>query len=156
MNLLKRWKPEERWHPFRELEELQHRMDAPFRLRVREVNQDDLDVTVSQWSPLVDIVEDEKEYLIKAEIPDLNREDIRVSVDDGVLTIRGERKFGHEEKNKKYHRVEWAYGHFTRNFVLPEDSDAAKVAAEFKHGLLNVHLPKTPEAASKSIEVKVG
>ncbi len=109
-------------------------MNDVFGLPMRQRNLNDLDVTVSQGSPLVDIAEDEKEYLIKAELPELKREAIRVSVDDGVLTIRGERKLEHEEKNKKYHRVERAYGHFNRSFTLPDDSDGTKVNAHFKNG----------------------
>ena len=86
----------------------------------------------------------------------VERDDLRVSVDQGVLTIRGERKFDHEEKSRKYHCVERAYGRFTRSFTLPDDSDGTKVKAEFKDGVLKVHLPKNPEAKPKSIEVKVG
>jgi HSP20 family protein len=153
---MKRGKGEEPWNPFRELEDMQQRMNVLFGLPARRRAHDDFDMTVSEWSPLVDIVEDEKEYLIKAELPEMKREDIRVSVDNGVLTIRGERKFEHEEKNQKYHRVERSYGHFTRSFALPDDSDGAKVNAEFKDGVLKVHLPKSAEAKPKSIEVKVG
>ena len=112
-------------------------------------------MTVAEWAPLVDIVEDAKEYLIKAELPEVKKEEIKVGVQDDVLTITGERKYEKEEKGKKYHRVERAYGSFARSFTVPEDADGAKVTAEFKDGILKVHLPKTEEAKPKTIEVKV-
>jgi HSP20 family protein len=113
-------------------------------------------LTVAQWSPLVDITEDEKEYLIKAELPDMKKEDVRLTVENEVLAISGERKFEKEEKGRKYHRVERAYGSFVRSFSLPEDADGSKVSADFKDGMLQVHLPKSQKAKPKSIEIKVG
>jgi HSP20 family protein len=111
---------------------------------------------MTEWAPLVDIVEDDKEYLIKAEIPEIDKEQVKVSVQNGLLTLRGDRRMEKEEKGKKYHRVERAYGSFVRTFSLPDDVDAAKVTAEFKEGLLKIHLPKTEKARPKAIEVKVG
>jgi HSP20 family protein len=113
-------------------------------------------LTVAQWSPLVDITEDEKEYLIKAELPDMKKEDVRLTVENDVLAISGERKFEKEEKGRKYHRVERAYGSFVRSFSLPEDADGSKVSADFKDGMLQVHLPKSQKAKPKAIEIKVG
>ena len=110
---------------------------------------------MAEWSPLVDITEDEKEYLIKAEVPEIKKEDIKLLVQDNVLTISGERKSEKEEKGKKYHRVERTFGSFMRSFTLPEDADGSKVAAEYKDGMLNVRLPKSEKAKPKSIEVKV-
>jgi HSP20 family protein len=111
---------------------------------------------VAQWSPLVDITEDEKEYLIKAELPDMKKEDVRLTVENDVVGISGERTFEKEEKGKKYHRVERAYGSFVRSFTLPEDADGSKVSADFKDGMLQVHLPKSQKAKPKTIEIKVG
>jgi HSP20 family protein len=111
---------------------------------------------VAQWSPLVDITEDEKEYLIKAELPDMKKEDVRLTVENDVLAISGERTFEKEEKGKKYHRIERAYGSFVRSFTLPEDADGSKVSADFKDGMLQVHLPKSQKAKPKAIEIKVG
>jgi len=113
-------------------------------------------LTVAQWSPLVDITEDEKEYLIRAELPDMKKEDVRLTVENDVLAISGERKFEKEEKGRKYHRVERAYGSFVRSFSLPEDADGSKVTADFKEGMLQVHLPKSEKAKPKAIEIKVG
>jgi HSP20 family protein len=155
MNALSRWKTEDRWNPLREMEELHRRMDSLFGSGTRRNDRDELSMTVSQWSPLVDIVEDDKEYVICAEIPEMKREDLRVSVENNVLTLRGERKLEQEEKNKKFHRIERAYGNFSRSFSLPDDVDGSKVNAEFKDGVLKVHLPKSPQAKPRSVEVKV-
>ena len=146
-----------RWDPFRELDELQTRLSALFgRAPVRKNGAKDEAMTVAEWTPLVDIVEDDKEYLIKAELPEVKQEDVKVTVQNDVLTISGERMFEKEEKDRKYHRVERAYGSFARSFTLPEDADGEKVAAEFKNGVLKVHLPKSEQAKPKSIEVKIG
>jgi HSP20 family protein len=146
-----------RWDPFKELEEMEKRFATLFgRAPIRKDGDKQESLTVADWAPLVDIVEDEKEYLIKAELPEVKKEDVKVSVQDDVLTISGERKSEKEEKGKKYHRLERAYGSFLRSFTLPEDADGAKVSAEFKDGVLKVHLPKSEKAKPKSIEVKVG
>jgi HSP20 family protein len=112
-------------------------------------------MTTSAWAPLVDITEDDKEYLIKAELPEVKKEDVKVTIENGTLSISGHRKFEKEEKDKKYHRIERSYGSFIRSFALPEGTNASKVAAEFKDGVLTVHLPKTEEAKQKAVEVKV-
>ena len=83
-------------------------------------------ITLAEWSPLVDITEDDKEYLIKAELPEIKRKRLKVTVENGVLTISGERKLEKEEKGTKYHRVERAYGNFVRSFTLPDDADATR------------------------------
>ena len=146
-----------RWDPFRELDELQNRLSSLFgRAPLRRNGDKDEALTVAEWAPLVDIVEDDNEYLIKAELPEVKKEDVKVTVQDNVLTISGERQYEKEEKGKKYHRVERAYGSFARSFSLPEDADGEKVAAEFKNGVLMVHLPKSEKAKPKSIEVKIG
>ena len=112
-------------------------------------------MTVAEWSPLVDIMEDEKEYLIKAELPDMKKEDVKLTVENEVLTMSGERKYVKEEKGEKHHRIERAYGSFLRSFSLPEDADGSKVSADYKDGMLKVHLPKSERAKPKAIEVKV-
>ncbi len=88
-------------------------------------------------------------------MPEVRKEDVKVTVENGVLTISGERKFEKEEKDKRYHRIERAYGSFTRSFSVPDDADDAKVGAEFKDGVLTVRLAKSEKARPKSIEVKV-
>ena len=144
------------WDPFKELDELQTRLSTLFgRSPLRKNGGKDEAMTVAEWAPLVDIVEDEHEYLIKAELPEVKKEEVKVTVQDGVLTLAGERKFVKEEKDKKYHRVERAYGSFVRSFSLPEDADENKVMADFKDGVLQVHLPKSEKARPKNIEVKI-
>jgi len=112
-------------------------------------------MTIAEWAPEVDIIEDEKEWLVKADLPEVKKEDVKVTVEDGVLTITGERKFEKEDKGRKYHRVERSYGNFLRSFTLPDTADGAQVNAEFKDGVLKVHLPKNEKAKTKTIEVKV-
>ena len=112
-------------------------------------------ITVAQWSPAVDITEDEKEYLITAELPDVKREDVKVNVENGVMTLSGERRFEKEEKDKKYHRIERSYGSFVRSFTLPEGTSGDKVSADFKDGVLKVHLPKDEQKKPKNVEVKI-
>ncbi|QSR84965.1 Hsp20/alpha crystallin family protein [Methylacidimicrobium sp. B4] len=142
------------WDPFRELEEMRKRMaslwDRP--LELLEAPSERLEL--AEWRPLADITEDDKEYLVKLELPGMKREEVRVSMESGVLTISGERKLEKEEKNKKYHRVERAYGSFSRSFVIPDDVVAEKIDAQFKEGVLQVHLPKGEHAKPKTIEVK--
>jgi HSP20 family protein len=145
-----------RWDPFKELDELQNRLSTLFgRAPVRKDGGREEAMTLAEWAPLVDIIEEEKEYRIKAELPEVNKSDVKVTVQDDVLMIAGERTFEKEDTGRKYHRVERAYGSFARSFTLPEDADAAKVSADFKDGVLIVHLPKSEKARPKSIEVKV-
>jgi HSP20 family protein len=110
---------------------------------------------VPEWAPLVDISEDDKEYRITVELPEVKREDVKVTAEAGTLTIMGERKFEKEEKDRKYHRIERAYGSFGRSFSFPEDANPTKVSAEFKEGVLTVHLVKDEKAKPQHIEVKV-
>ena len=142
--------PLTKWDPFRELEDIQNRLSSLFgRTPLRGIGEEAM--TVSEWTPLVDIAEDDKEYLIKAELPEVKKEDVKVTVENGVLTITGERKFEKEEKGKKYHRVERGYGSFTRSFTLPEGAASDKISAEYKDGVLKVHLTKSAEAKPKSM-----
>ena len=144
-----------RWDPVKEMEELQNRLSTLFgRTPVRLGDAKEEAITVADWAPLVDITEDDKEYIIKTELPEVKKEDVKVAIENGVLTIVGERKFEKEE-NKKYHRVERAYGRFVRSFVVPDGVEADKVNAEFKDGVLKVHLPKSEKTKPKQIEVKV-
>jgi HSP20 family protein len=156
MSALTRWEPMSRWSPFKEIEEMEKRLSNLLGRSPATSSGDKKEaITVTEWSPLVDISEDEKEYLIKAEIPEMKKEDIKLNVHEDVLTITGERKYEKEEKTKKYHRVERSYGSFMRSFTLPEDADGSKIAAEYKDGLLKVHLPKSEKAKPKAIEVKI-
>ena len=141
-----------RWNPFQEMEDLFQTFARRPALRGDGGRES---VTPADWAPLVDISETDDEYLIKAELPEVRKEDVKVTIHDGVLTLQGERKLEREEKNKKYHRVERAYGTFARSFTLPENVDDNSVKARHKDGMLYLHLGKTEEAKPKSIEVKV-
>jgi HSP20 family protein len=143
-----------RWNPFHELEDMQTRLNRFFYGTLPRPSEDE-GVFFADWAPPVDIEETGKEYLIKAELPDIRKEEVKVEMTDGVLTIEGERKREKEENGKKFHKVERSYGRFVRQFVLPKEVEAAKIEAEFKDGMLNVHLPKTAAAKPKAIEVKV-
>ena len=144
-----------RWDPFKDMDELNKRLNSLFNLSPSRQTNGKEAMTVAEWLPLVDITEDDKQYLIKAELPEVRKDDVKVTVENGVLTLSGERKFEKEEKEKKYHRIERAYGSFTRSFTVPDDADDTKVSAEFKDGLLTVRLAKNEKARPKSIEVKV-
>src|SRR6266508_201769 len=130
-----------RWEPLQEMEEFQNRLSTLFGRQLRRTDARE-EITLPEWTPLADITEDEKEYLIKAELPEMKKEDVKVTVENGVLTISGERKFEKEEKGRKYHRVEQRYGAFERDFLLPENVTGEKVTADYKDGVLKVHIPK--------------
>lgn len=142
----------ERWNPFKEMDELHNQVATLFGLNNRGANGDAQEQT-NLWAPPVDITEDEKSYLITAEVPGLSRDNIKVVVENGELRISGERKF--EKEDRKYHRIERSYGSFTRTFSLPDDANQNKVSAEFKDGILRVHVAKDEARAPRSIEVKV-
>ena len=145
------------WNPLREMEEAQNRFNPfflagfPNRMGSGEIHS----LTVADWSPEVDISEDDRGYLLKADLPEMKKDDVRVTVEDGVLSVSGERKCEKEDQKRKFHRIERSFGNFRRSFTLPEDADSTKVTAEFRDGVLKVHLPTTPIARSKAIEVKV-
>lgn len=133
------------WNPFREMDE----MLRTFRLP-REATS-----PLADFTPAVDISEKDKEYLVKAQLPGVGKEDVKVELLNGVLTLTGERKFEKEDKTEKTHRIESAYGAFTRSFTVPEDVLAEKIAADYKDGVLTVRLPKTDikKPATKTIKV---
>ena len=138
----------------------------PFRDFERRINQllggnfgylpeGEENFSLATWAPACDIFETDNEIVVKAELPEVKREDVKVSIEDNVLTVRGERKFEGETKRENYHRVERSYGEFMRSFTLPNYVDASKVSADFKDGMLNVILPKRAESKPKQIEIAV-
>jgi HSP20 family protein len=110
---------------------------------------------LEEFIPLADIVEREKEYLIKLDLPEVPKEDVKVLFDDGVLTIRGERKTEKEEKGDKVHRTERYYGMFERSFVLPEDVDVTAIRAESKDGVLTIHMPRVAVEKTRPVAITV-
>jgi HSP20 family protein len=142
-----------RWDPFRELEGVQATLNRMFG--ERPLRGMDGDISFGEWAPAVDIQETDAEYIIKADLPEVRKEDVKVEFADGVLTVEGERKQEKEEKGKKFHKIEREYGKFVRRFALPTEVDAARLSAAFKEGVLNVHLPKSADAKPKVVTVKV-
>ena len=140
---------------FQELEEMAERLNRFFSPSFKRGKEGMEGLALKDWAPLVDITETENEYLIKAELPEVKRPDVRVTAQGGILTILGERRAEKEEKGKKFHRIERSYGSFERSFDIPDDADELKVTADFKEGILMIHLPKTEKAKPRLIEVKV-
>ncbi len=145
-----------RWDPFRDLAEVQERVNRVLGEFYGGRGQDDV-MRRGTWIPPVDIFEGANhEMIIKAELPDIKREDIDIRVEDNTLTISGEKKLDEDIKQENFHRVERAYGTFTRSFSLPATIDTEKVQADYKNGVLTVKLPMREEAKPKQIQVKVG
>jgi HSP20 family protein len=144
-----------RWtDPFREFAQLHDRINRAFSDAYGR--QDDGLLTSGAWAPPVDIYQNgEHEVVLKAELPDMTREDIDITVDNGTLTIRGEKKFSSEVKEESFHRIERRYGTFSRSFSLPQTVDTGKVGAEYKNGVLTVRLPLREEAKPRQIKVDV-
>jgi HSP20 family protein len=144
-----------RWSdPFREFTQLQDRLNRVFSDTYGR--SDDGLLTSGTWVPAVDIYQNgEHEVVLKAELPDMTREDIDITVDNGTLTIRGEKKFSSEVKEESFRRIERRYGTFSRSFSLPQTVDTAKVGAEYKNGVLTVRLPLREEARPRQIKVDV-
>ncbi|MBU2640813.1 MAG: Hsp20/alpha crystallin family protein [Gammaproteobacteria bacterium] len=140
-----------KWEPIREIEDLFDRYTS--KLGWPSLGREAFSTT--EWSPKVDISETDKAFTIKAELPEVRKEDIKVNIENGMLSISGERKQEKEEKDKKFHRIERFYGSFMRSFTLPGNVDAAQIKAEYKDGMLNLSLPKTAENKPKATEVKI-
>jgi HSP20 family protein len=133
-----------RWQPFNETESLFNRMLQKSFAGLPRLSVEGSGGARLEWSPSADISETDKQSLIRAELPAVKKEDVKVTVDRGMLTFEGERKQQKEEKTEKFHRVESVYGNFTRSFSLPEDINVEAIRCEDKDGVLTVHLPKTP------------
>jgi len=136
------------YNPFREMDSLfsrfRHDMDGGFNLQP---------FTQSDWTPAVDINESDKDFLITVEVPQVDKDDIKIQVQDGMLSISGERKY--ENEDKKAHRIERYYGSFQRSFKLPDNVKEDKIHADHKNGVLYLSLPKSEEKAPKQLEIKV-
>ncbi len=145
-----------RWSdPFREFAQLQDRINRVFTDYGRAGSDEGL-MTTGAWVPPVDIYQNgDQELVIKAELPDMTREDIDITVDNGTLTVRGEKKFSNEVKEDQFHRIERRYGTFSRSFSLPQTVDPNKVSAEYKQGVLTIKLPLREEAKPRTIKVDV-
>ena len=143
------------WDPFSEMDSTLNRVLRTSFTRMPHLFREGNGGAKLEWSPSADISENEKEYLIRAELPAVKKEDVKVTVDRGMITIEGERKQQKEEKNEKFHRVESLYGNFTRSFSLPDDINVDGIRCEDKDGVLTVHIPKTPTEKAKAKQIKV-
>jgi HSP20 family protein len=141
-----------RWNPFAELDDIQQRLNRLFVDKGVKIPAD----AFADFVPLVDIQETDNEFIVKADLPDVKKEEVKVHLEDGVLVIEGERHQDKEDKGKRFHRLEREFGKFVRRFAMPTEIDSTRVRAEFKEGVLHVFLPKAPSAKPKVIDVKVG
>ena len=107
-----------------------------------------------EWFPAVELVEAEGEFVLSAEIPGMTKENVDISVEDNVLTFKGEKKYEHEEEKERMHIRERRYGTFERSFTLPRNVEAGKIKAEYKDGVVEIHMPKAPEAQGRKIAIK--
>lgn len=153
MKLTRRGHEGTTWDPFREFSDLSSRLDRllegwPKLSTEREA------MALADWSPRVDIRESKDAYLVDAELPGVDRKDIHVFVDDGMLTIRGERRERHDEKQARSHRVECSYGTFVRSFAIPGDASGADVEASYDNGILRLRLPRTRTREAKEVTIK--
>jgi HSP20 family protein len=142
-----------KWDPLREMD---HMLDRYSRDLLTQHGMD-LDLfSRGDWAPRVDIAETEKAFIIKMEIPEVDKKDVKIHVEHGILAVKGERKQEKEEAGKKFHRIERCYGSFCRSFTLPKSIDEGKIEAKFKDGMLTIELPKIEQPKSTPIEIKVG
>lgn len=145
-----------RWlDPFRDLSAIQERMNQIFEDALSRTRGRDEGIRMGMWTPAVDIYENNDSVVVKAELPGVEKDQISVEVKDGILSLRGERKFEKEVKEESYHRIERSYGTFQRSFSLPVSVDQEKVTAKFTDGVLEVKLPKKEQAKPKQIKVDV-
>lgn len=139
-----------RWEPFREMEDFFRQYSPMLGRSLRRSGGEE-----TNWTPLADIAETDKEYLIKAELPEVKKEDVKITLEDGVITLTGERRHEKEQKDENDIRVESFYGTFSRSFALPDNVDPNGVRAESKDGVLRVHIPKKQASKTKPISIEI-
>jgi HSP20 family protein len=143
------------WDPWRDFGSLQERINKMFDDTMRSATTGDEELVTGAWSPPVDIHETDDSFVVSADLPGLNKQDIEIDVEDNTITIKGEKKFEEKVSRDKYIRVERTYGTFVRSFSLPQNVDSKKIKATFKDGILDLTLPKREEAKPKRIAVEV-
>jgi HSP20 family protein len=142
-----------RWNPWNELAALRERMNRVFDDSLFRSDHREDPLAMGTWSPAVDMFEKDDKVVIKAELPGLDKKDVSLDLQNGVLTLKGERKHENEVEEENFYRREMSYGKFVRSFSLPVDVDADKIKAEFQNGLLTVEVPKPEEHKPKQIKV---
>jgi len=146
-----------KWDPFGDLLSIQEKMNKLFEDTLTHQGRTykpDEELSMAQWAPPVDIYETENEIILKAELPEIKKEDVEINVENNVLTLKGERKFEKETKKENYHRVERSYGSFKRSFTLPTTVDQEKIDASFDDGILKIAMAKKEETKPKQISIK--
>lgn len=143
-----------RWNPFAELEQILDRYNRDARLPSSAGEGKEV-ISKADWAPVVDISESKNQFTIKAELPGIKKEDIKLSVHEGVLAISGERRSETTEEDEKHHRIERFYGSFSRSFTLPENVDEENIDAEYQDGILTVRLAKVEKSKPKAIDINI-
>jgi len=145
-----------KWNPFQEMEDIMNRYQRLMRHTLPQLDlEPETDLAKADWHPRADIAETEKAFIVKVELPEVEKKDIDISVNQGLLTIRGERKREKEEKSKRFHRIERSFGSFSRSFRFPNDIEEDKIEANFKDGVLQITLPKSAKAKQKQISINI-
>ena len=142
-----------RYDPFRDLRTLQEEVNRLFSTNLTRAFGDDEGIGRGAWAPSVDIYENKDQIVLEAELPGMKQEDFDLTIENNVITLRGERRFEKTDESDNYHRVERSYGAFTRSFTLPQTVSADEARAEYSNGVLRVTLPKREETKSRRIEV---
>ncbi len=143
------------WSPFRDLDDFVNRVNTLAGRSLLTGEEGGRGGSVIEWRPVANIAETDSAYLIKAELPGVDKNDVEVSVHDGIITIKGERRVEKHDQTEKHHRVESFYGTFSRSFSLPSDADETRIEAEARDGVLTVRIPKTEAAKPRAIDIKV-
>jgi len=144
-----------RWEPYRDIATLQDRLNRAFGAAFTRSERED-ELSLAAWAPPDDIAEEKDRIVITAELPGFQEDQIEIQSENGMLTLRGERKFEKEHDGKSYHRVERSYGQFVRSFSLPNNVDREKIKADFSNGLLRIELPKREDAKPRTIRISAG
>jgi HSP20 family protein len=144
-----------RWEPARELQSIQSEMNRLFNTFF-EPSAAGNGTVMRRWSPAMDLVETDEHFVLRADLPGVSEGDVKIELDDNVLTISGERKAAHEERKEGFYRVERAYGSFSRTLTLPEGVDAEGISANFDRGVLEVRVPKPEQRKPRKVEISVG
>jgi HSP20 family protein len=147
--------PVVRWDPLRDLVAIHDRMNRLFEAALTGTDFPEQSSGVGTWSPIADVYETEESVLVTCEVPGLAQEDIEIKLADNVLSISGERRVEKGPQTQEFHRIERAYGPFSRNFTVPASIDAGKIAASYRDGVLSVSLPKRAEATPRRITVRI-
>ena len=148
-----KWRRRDEWDPFKDLFDLQKEINRLFETSFSRLPQ--RFISEESFAPAIDLYEDENEYVVEAELPGLKQDEIKVSVEDDILTISGEKKREKEVKEENLYRSERFYGKFERQIVLPQNAEKDNIKASYKNGVLKVVIPKKEEAKSKRVDIKV-